>query len=269
MKEKTEKIAGFREFFQEAKAREKSTNLREYTDRLLFQDTVRKNLEKLKEEGFSIQEGLIQITPWRKKVEGFEKPDFIVSKEDIFFHLYLMVTEDMGFLKRDFLWGLFDVMQANPNVTALIPVWHFEDLPSCALDPFILRKYIERTEDNISLLDEKISGLKNTILNFYNYQFVDWSIPEEFVIGEGEEVKFTVTDVLRQNLNQKLNELEDKAFRIREKREAQKSVLKVDRGRILNKLMDLLAKPTLDKADFDKLESFLDRELKKTKTEDD
>lgn len=270
MQDKTEKIASFREYFQEAKAREKSVTLREYTDRLLFEDTVRKTLDNLKEEGFSIQEGLFQISPWRKKIEGFEKPDFIVFKEDILFYLYLLVNEDRFIIKRDYLRGLSDVIQCNPKVTALIAIWNFDNLPSCALDPFILRKYIETTENIISLENEKISNLEKTVRDFYNEQFVDWPIPEEIVIGkEVQAVPFNISDMLQQYFDEKLKSLGEKYFIIPEKKEAQRLVVKISRSRILDKLISLLSKPTLTRDDFTEFESFLDKELKKAKGDDD
>ena len=270
MSDKTEKVATFRDYFQEAKAREKSGTLREYMDRILLEESVRKTLDNLKEEGFSIMEGLIEVTPWRKTIKDFEKPDFTVSKEDILFQLYLLITEERGIIKKDFLRAVWDVLQMNPKVTALIFVWNNDDLPACALDPFILRKYIEKPEDRISLKAEEISKLELTIRDFYNSQFVDWSIPEDIAIGkETETTTLNLPDVLRRCLEQELKKLEEKRFIIPEKREAQGLVLKLDKEMILDKLINLLTKPGLTKNDFDDLESSLDKWLRKAKVADD
>jgi hypothetical protein len=270
MNEKTQKVASFREYLQELNAREKSATLREYTDRLLFQDTVREALDRLKDEGFIIYEGLIRIAARREKIEVFKKPDFTVSKEDILFQLYLVPNEERGMIERDFLRGLFDVIQTDPKITALIAVWNFEDLPSCALDAFIFRKYIEIQEDRISLRNERISGLGSCIKDFYDAQFVDWSIPEGLVIvKEGEKVPFTIKDLLSRCLDEELHELQETSFKILEKKEAKEAVLKVDKDKILDRLAEFLAKPELGRDDFDKFESFLDRALKRTKVEDD
>lgn len=269
MKDKTKKIAGFREYFQEAKAREKSTTLREYTDRLLFEDNVRKNLESLKEQGFSIQAGLVDVAPLKEK-KDFERPDFIVSNEDILFQLYLLVSVNRCIINRDFLRGLSDVIQSSPEVTAFIIVWNFDDLPSCVLDPFVLRKYIEDTEDKISLKSEKISNLNKTILDFYNNQFVDWLIPKDILIGKEEErLLINVTDVFRQGVLEKLRKLEKREFTITEKKAAQNLVLKLNINRIVDKLIELLSKTELTKDDFDAFEAFLDRELKRINKKDD
>jgi hypothetical protein len=270
MNEKAQKVASFREYLEEVKAREKSATLREYTDRLLLQETVREALNALKYEGFAINEGLIRITARREKIESFEKPDFMVSKEDILFQLYLVPNEERGIVKRDFLRGLFDVIQADPKITALVVVWNLDDLSSCALDAFILRKYVEMPEDNINLRNEKISALNACIKDFYEAQFVDWSIPEALpIVKEGEKVLFTGKDLLRRCLDEEFRKLHETSFKILEKKEAKEAVLKVDRGKILDRLAEFLAKPELGKDDFDKFESFLDRALKRTKVEDD
>jgi hypothetical protein len=270
MNDKAQEVASFREYLQEVKAREKSTTLREYTDRLLFQETVREVLNGLKDEGFFINEGLIRITVEHGKIEGFEKPDFMVSKDDILFQLYLVTSNEKGIIKNDFLRGLFDVIQTDPKITAVVVVWNLDDLPSCALDAFILRNYIEKPENNIDLRNEGISPLDACIRDFYEAQFVDWSIPEELVIGkEGEQLSFTIRDVLRRYLDEEFNKLKDISFRVPEKKEAKESVLKVDKGKILDRLTELLAKPGLSRDDLEKLESFLDRALKRIKAEDD
>jgi len=270
MGDKPEKIAGFREYLQETKAREKSKTLREYSERLLFEDRVRKTLEDLKGEGFLTQEGLVQITPWQKKLEGYEKPDFIVSKEDIVFQLYLLVDEKRAIIRRTFLRGLSDVLQANPRVTALIVVWNFEDLPSCALDSFILRKYMEKTDEQLDLSNEDISQLEVTIRDFYNDQFVAWLLPEDALIETEEETDVVnVTDMLQQRLIDAFREFERRRFTRPDKKEAQECILKMDKDRLLKKLTSLLTKSDLDKADFDELKSFLNRELKRVKSKDD
>jgi len=268
--DKSQKIASFKEYLQEVKAREKSATLKEYTDRLFFQDTVREVLNGLKDEGFVINEGLIRITAEHGKIEGFEKPDFIVSKEDILFQLYLLKDEELGILKRDFLRSLFDIIQTDPKLTSLIVVWNIDDQPSCALDAFILRKYMEIPDSNVDLRNERISALDACIRDFYEAQFVDWSIPDDIVIGkEGEEISLTVKDALKQYLDEEFDKFRNRSFRVPEKKEAKESVLKVDKGKIFDRLSELLAKPGLSKNDFDKLESFIERTLKRTKTEDD
>ena len=270
MNDKTQNSASFKEYLQEVKAREKSATLREYTDRLLFQETVREILDGLKDEGFAIHEGLIRITAAHEKIEGFEKPDFVVTREDILFQLYLVLDEERGIVKREFLRGLFDVIQAEPKITAIVVIWNFDGLPSCAVDAFILRKYFERPENNIDLRNEKISALDICIKDFYDAQFVDWSIPEDIIIGKkGEQVSITVKDVLRRYLDEEFSKLQERSFRVQEKKEAKESVLKVDKGKIMDRLTELLSKPKLSKDDFDKLESFLNRELKRFKGEDD
>ncbi|MBW1928889.1 MAG: hypothetical protein JRH08_12140 [Deltaproteobacteria bacterium] len=231
---------------------------------------MREALDGLKDEGFVIHEGLIRITAGREKIEGFEKPDFVVTREDILFQLYLVPDEERGIVKRDFLRGLFDVIQAEPKITAVVAIWNLDDLPSCAVDAFILRKYMEIPANNIDLRNERISALDICIKDFYDAQFVDWSIPEDLIIGkEGEQVSFTVKDVLRRNLDEEFSKLQERSFRIPEKKEAKKSVLKIDKGKILDRLTELLSKPELSKNDFDKLDSFLDREMKRIKADDD
>ena len=131
MKKKTEKIISFREYLQETRAREKSASLKEYTDILLFGDKVRNVLETLKDEGFSIYEGVLDTTQVDESKE-FERSDFTVSKEDISFLLYLLFDSLKGQVHKDFLRGLFDVLQTNPKIAAIIIVWNFEELPSCA-----------------------------------------------------------------------------------------------------------------------------------------
>ena len=270
MNEKAPKAASFREYLQEVKAREKSATLREYTDRLLFQENVREALNALKDEGYAISEGLIRITARREKIESFEKPDFIVTKEDILFQLYLVPNEERGVVKRDFLRGLFDVIQTDPKITALVVVWDFADLSSCVLDAFILRKYVEMPQDNIDLRNEKFSMLKACIKDFYEAQFVDWSIPEGLpIVKEGEKVSFTVKDLLRRCLDDEFRKLQETSFKILEKKEAKEAVLKVDKDKVLDRLAEFLAKPELGKDDFDNFESFLDRTLKRIKVEDD
>jgi hypothetical protein len=269
MDDKIEKAASFKEYFEEVKAREKSSTVREFTDRLLFQESVREALDKLKEEGFFIHEGLIPITAGRH-VKVFEKPDLIVSKEDILFQLYLLINEQLSFIKNEFLRGLYHVIQADPKVTAVVVVWNSDELPSCAFDAFILKKYIEVPEENIDLRSEKIITLNKCIKDFYDNQFVDWLVPEDLVIGkEGDEASLLVKDVLRRFLDEEYEKLEDKSFKIPEKKDARRSVLKANREQILNKMMDLLSKPQLGRADFDKFESFLERELKGIKDEYD
>lgn len=270
MGDKKNNTTSFRDYFYEAKVREKSSTLKEYSERLLFEETVRNKLNILKDEGFSIQEGLIQITPWRKKLIGFEKPDFLVIKEDILFQLYLLIKEDAGIVKKEFLLGLSDVMQTNLKVTALILVWNYDNLPSCALDSLILRKYIEKPEENIDLSDVVISNLEQTIRNFYNDQFIDWSIPDDFLIEkEGEVITLNLTDILKKSIDMEFQALGEIAFKIPEKKEAQKVVLKLNKERILNKMTNLLSKPKLSKDDFNDFEKFLGNELKKANTEND
>jgi len=270
MNDKGQEVVSFREYLQEVKAREKSATLREYTDRLLFQETVREALNRLKDEGFVINEGLIRIAAEHAKIEGFEKPDFMVSKEEILFELYLLTNKEKVIIKKDFLQGLFNVIQADPKITAVVAVWNLEDLPSCALDAYILRNYVEKQGENIDLRNERISSLDACIRDFYEAQFVDWSIPDELFIGEeGEQVSFAVKDVLRRYLDEEFTKLKDISFRVPEKREAKESILKVDKGKILERLMELLTKSELSKDDFDKLEWFLDRALKRIKPEND
>jgi hypothetical protein len=270
MNDKAQKVASFREYLQEVKAREKSATLREYTHRLLLQETVREALNALKDEGFAINEGLIRITAHREKIENFEKPDFMVSKEDILFQLYLVPNEERGIVKRNFLRGLSDVIQTDPKITALVAVWNFNDLPSCALDAFILRKYVEMPEGDVNLRNEKISAQTACIKEFYEAQFVDWSIPEALpIVKEGEKPSFTVKDLLRRCLGEEFRKLQETSFRILEKKEAKETVFKVDKDKILDRLAEFLAKPELGRDDFDKFESFLDRVLKRTKVEDD
>ncbi len=270
MTDKSEQVTSFREYLQEVKAREKSATLREYTSRILFQEIVRDALDGLIEEGFLIREGLITISADREKIEGFEKPDFLVAKEDILFQLYLIPNEERGIIKRNFFRGIFDVIQADPKITALVVIWDYDELPSCALDAFIMRKYLEIQENNINLGNEKISGMNECIKDFYNSQFVDWSIPDDFMIErEGEEISFALKDVLRRYLVKESNKLRDRSLKVLEKKKAKESVLKIDMNKILDKLTELLAKPELVADDRDKLESFLNRILKKTKSKDD
>jgi hypothetical protein len=270
VKDKTEKHATFRDYLHEVRARDKSTTIKEYTDRLLFQDKVREALEDLKDDGFSIQEGLVQVTPWRSKLRGFDRPDLVVSKEDVLFYLYLLISGSVADIERDFLRGLFEVIQDNVKVTAVVVIWNFDNLPSCVLDAFCLRKYIEEQEQTVTLEKENIGALTSVIRDFYDDQFVDWSIPEDLVIVEqGEEVALDLTRVLKEKLIQGLKKLEEKRFTVAEKKRAQKTVLEVDTDRILNKLLGFLSKPSLTKDDFDEMVSFLNRELRRVRAKDD
>lgn len=134
----------------------------------------------------------------------------------------------------------------------------------------MLRKYIEETEDKISLKSEKISNLNKTILDFYNNQFVDWLIPKDILIGKEEErLLINVTDVFRQCVLEKLKKLEKREFTIPEKKAAQNLVLKLNINRIVDKLIELLSKTELTMDDFDAFEAFLDRELKRINKKDD
>ncbi len=262
MKDKTEKIASFKDYFREVRAREKSATLKEYSERLLFEDKVRRALENLKKQEFSIQAGLIDVTPIEEK-KDFERPDFIVSKEDILFQLYYQLNVDRGVINRDFLRRLSDVIQSNPKVTAFIIVWNFDDLPSCVLDPFVLRKYIEETEDKISLKSEEIYDLNKTILDFYNKQFVDWPIPKDILTGEEERLTINVVDVFRQSIVEELKKLEKREFTIPEKKASQNLMRKLNINMIMNNLIDLLSKTKLTMDDFEAFEALLDRELKR------
>jgi hypothetical protein len=125
-------------------------------------------------------------------------------------------------------------------------------------------------EDNINLGNEKILSLNACIKDFYEAQFVEWSIPEALpIMKEGEKVLFTVKDLLRRCLDEEFRKLHETSFRILEKKEAKEAVLKVDKDKILGRLTEFLAKPELGREDFEEFESFLDRALKRTKDEHD
>jgi len=266
MNDKSKKVASFREYLEEVKAREKSATMKEYADRLLFQEKVREALNLLKDKGFAINEGIIRITAGLEKIENFEKPDFMASKEDILFQLYLVPNEKQGIIKRDFLRHLSDVIQTDPKITALVATWDFDDLPSCALDAYILRRYVGIPDGNIDLRNENISPLNACIQDFYDEQFVDWSIPESLpIVKERGKVSISVKDLLKRCLDEEFGRLQETSLRILEKKEAKESVLKIDKAKILIGLEELLAKPELGGSDFDKFISFLDKALKRTK----
>jgi len=270
MNNEKDKHINLKDYLQEVKAREKSPTLKEFADRFLFEDRVRKALQNLRKDGYFVQEGLVQITRLQETVKSFETPDFVVSKEDILFQLYLLIGENKGIIKKEVLRGLSDVIQNNPKLTALIIVWNLDGLPSCALDSFNLRKYVEKLDDNIDLNSEDIGNLEETICRFYNDQFIDWKIPDDFMSKEEvEEVAFNLSGVIERSIDEEFQKWKETSLKIPEKIEAQKTILKLDKKKVLDKLIMLLSKSKLASTDFEDFELFLDKELKKVRAKDD
>lgn len=246
-----------RNYLEYLKAGDKSGTIAEQADRLIHLSALRGLLGSLRAEGFSIEEGLIDLADEPPEA-AHARPDFMIYRDDVLLYLYFVPLVEVNRVPAAQMHSASEVLRKNAALTGIVFIWPETNYPACALDAFLIRKLQERTGTVVDLSTESIQPVVDAIRAFYNGQFVDWKLaPPEPAEGPSPSAPFSLSDLLKHELERQFQDLTDTAFKIPEKRQAKASLLTADQHAILQELIQLLSKPALEHEDVQRFERFV------------
>lgn len=246
-------------FLDQVKAFDRTISLKEFKNRQLALDKARTLLSSLIDEGFIVEEGLIEIFPSTEEKEEIfnrELPDFIIQKEDIRFLVFIEIEKENYVIDQD-RWNRISINFDDKAITSIVLSWAKKDMNSCALDLFSRKKYLEVRDKEINFENESFSILSNCIKEFYEMQFVDWKISEDLSKLIPPEKRIYSKKLLSENFRTYFNKLKETEYRIEEKVKAQSLINQMDFENILNFIFKFLAKEKIDLSDSRNIDEFI------------
>lgn len=173
-------------YLEEIKAKNRSSSLNEFGQRINAEKAIRLILDEIKEEGISFNE----ILSMKEETHNTVKPDYILYKNDIKIPLFLRFyeKEKMVIEKNDFK-KIINIFVDTDYVNIIITILKLNDFPSIYIKntQYNDLKDIERYEFNESYS----TNLKTIILDLF--RDMDYRIPLNEIIIEDN---FIIEDVL-------------------------------------------------------------------------
>jgi hypothetical protein len=248
-----------KEYLDRVRARDRSTTLEEYSSRLIHLSTIKGLLSSLLSEGFIVEEGptLLRSTGEPEPRVMLHLPDFVVTREDVVFYLYLSMGPHlrMGLpLGR----ALSDTLRSNPNLSAVVLAWPDGEYTSVVIDSFSIRNCLERA-DPVDLSLESAAPLLQAIRDFFTHQFVDWKLPEDVRVLRLGGGGAPLSEIFSNNLLESFRTEMSRAFGIREKTEAQESITLQDIEQIASKALNFIRAERVTRESFAEIDSLLER----------
>ena len=162
--------------FEDVKVQGKGVSLARYKEHLTFLGEARERLVKLIQEGFSVEEGPLDVVATDGPIET-RPPDYVVRKGDITDFVFLLEESEKLTVEEE-LWVKITNNLFSKPVTGVILCWPRESWVACAIDLYAMRKYGDSRGPSINLGQENFSDLAACIRDFYSQQFVDWKPTE-------------------------------------------------------------------------------------------
>jgi hypothetical protein len=227
-------------YLDRIKAREKSPDLQEYTERIASLAKMKSLLAGLSTKGFVVEDGP-SVLGDQGEDSQLGTPDFVVRREDVLFYVYLVLGSERT-IDHDYAQAIFQALRRNLGLTAVILVWPTENFSSCEVDSYAIRRHLEKM-GNISLSEERAAPLLETIETAFANQFVDWQV----TAATGAELRNRkhlvsgLSDSIREALKHNLAEEKARNLSIPEKVIAQNAVSDRDIAELTDEILRILS----------------------------
>jgi hypothetical protein len=184
-------------YLEEIKAKEKSSSIIEYGERIISEKQIRHILDSIKKEGIHSDE----IIAMKNEHEGKMKPDFILYKNEIKVPLFLIYYKEKMLLNNSKLKEILNVFLETDYTNIIISFMKYPEIPSIMIKNTEYNRLINK--NTYVFKNNELTDLEVLIIDFFRER--DYQIPLDTIKIESKFEIDQIMDSFIQECNKSIN----------------------------------------------------------------